>query len=180
MAADRICWAKTVNSGQICVAPDYVLVHKSIAQKFVQMLEKGFQKVVPDGIDTPTYGRIINLTNHNRLRSILEKQLNVPGTRLYYGGETDAETLYFGPTIVTGINPILENPCLESEIFGPILPIIEYESIEEAVELVNKIGPQPLNLYPFTEKKSVYEYLIANIPAGSVVVNDLLVNLQVN
>ena len=150
-----------------------------MAKEFVQYLIDGFKRIVPDGVETSTYSRIINLANHNRLQTMLEKQLKIPGTKLAYGGSSEADSLYFEPTILTGINPKLDNPVLESEIFGPILPIVEYDTLEEAIELVNKIGPQPLSLYPFTSEKSVYEKLIASIPCGNVVIGDLLVNLQV-
>jgi len=173
-AARRIIWGKCTNAGQTCIAPDYVLVHKDIKKALLE----AFQKALTDfyGSDvksSPDYGRIINRRHFQRLIGLLETEKD----KVVVGGESDIDKLFIAPTILDGVSP--DAPIMKDEIFGPILPILTVNSIDDAIKFVNE-RPKPLALYIFTTTPSVWQKVIDTTSSGQLVVNDTIMQFQVN
>ncbi|KAJ3096361.1 hypothetical protein HDU97_006008 [Phlyctochytrium planicorne] len=134
-AAKRIFWAKTNNSGQTCVAPDYLLVHKNAVAKFVPAFEKAYKEFFGDDAKaSPLFSRVINRHHFNRLNKILERQ-KAAGGKIEIGGRVSADDLYIEPTLVTGVK--LEDPLMEDELFGPMISLIAVDGPEEAISIIN-------------------------------------------
>ncbi|HVP80990.1 MAG TPA: aldehyde dehydrogenase [Thermodesulfobacteriota bacterium] len=164
VASRRILWGKFLNAGQTCVAPDYLLVHQDISQRFVEALIDGLRKFYgPSPQQSKDYGRIVNERHFERLRKYLED-----GTVLF-GGEHDKKDLYIAPTLLSNIKE--SSTVMQDEIFGPILPVIEFKTIKEVVDRINS-KPKPLSLYLFTEDQSVQDVILKNISSGGVCIND--------
>ncbi len=170
MAAKRIAWAKFLNAGQTCVAPDYVLVHTDIKNKFLNELKNQIitiQGENPKGSDA--YVWIINKSNFERLTWLIDRD------KIYYGGDTDEKDLYISPTILHNVT--FEDKVMEDEIFGPILPVIEFKNPDEAIAQVRKLT-KPLSLYIFTNKTKVRKKIINEISFGGGCVNDTIMHLS--
>lgn len=169
LAAKRIVWGKFLNAGQTCVAPDYILVQKDIKEKLLKELKKElllqFGSDIKSSSDFP---RIVN--KHSLLR--LKNYLNYG--EIYFGGSVDEKDLYLEPTILTNIK---ENSLImEEEIFGPILPILEYSSLDEALTyVINK--DKPLALYYFSEDSSSIEKVLNSTTSGGVTINDTIIHV---
>ncbi|MEN0135393.1 MAG: aldehyde dehydrogenase family protein [Rhodococcus sp. (in: high G+C Gram-positive bacteria)] len=166
VAARRIAWAKCVNSGQACIAPDYVLVEDSVRPAFVERLLRELDKAWRA---EPT--RIVNENHFDRLTALLDGH---GGDTT--GGQRDRGTLRFGAAVVT--DPDLDSPLMTEEIFGPILPVVTVTSVDDAVEMVNS-RPKPLALYLFTESDDTVQTVLGNTSSGSAGVNHLLYQLLV-
>lgn len=170
MTAKRIAWGKFLNAGQTCVAPDYVLVHKDIKDKFLLEMKKQVELIQgnePKGKET--YVRIINKRHFDRLNELIHRD------KIYYGGETDEEHLYISPTILDNIS--FDDKVMEDEIFGPILPVIEFDNLDDIINKV-KLRPNPLALYVFTNKNKIKKRLIKEISFGGGTVNDTILHLS--
>ncbi|OAN41972.1 aldehyde dehydrogenase family protein [Mycolicibacterium iranicum] len=163
VAAKRIAWTKLINSGQICIAPDYVLADASIRDRLVDELRKSIDKFESGN----TGKRIVNERHFNRLANALAA---TKGT-VAVGGEFDAVNLKIRPTVV--VDPDPAEPLMTDEIFGPILPIVTVQNLDEAISFVNA-RPKPLAAYLFTKAKAVRERVIRDVPAGGMVVNHLI------
>ncbi|KAJ2697398.1 hypothetical protein H4218_003985 [Coemansia sp. IMI 209128] len=167
--AFRIMWSKLANSGQTCVATDYLLIHRSIKDKLVPLLVEavaGMYGKSPK--ESPDYGRIINARHWNRLMDALNA---TEGTQIAITDDLpDEGDLYFPPTIVDGVRP--GDSLMKDELFGPILPIITYDTLEEAISLVNS-RDQPLALYVFAKSDSA-EAVVTRTRSGSATVNDTM------
>ncbi len=166
----RIIWGKFTNAGQTCVAPDYILVHEDIKAKVLERMKQqieNFYSVNPK--ESPDYGRIISKRHFNRLKQMLETSGSI-----FTGGETDAEQLYIAPTILENIS--LDDPIMQEEIFGPILPVLTYKTKEEAMKIIKGFA-KPLAFYIFSENKDFTEYFLKNSSAGGGCVNDTLMHL---
>jgi len=164
MAAKRIAWAKFLNAGQTCVAPDYLLVHKKIKNEFLNLLVKNIiknQGEKPDESDA--FLRIINERHFDRLVSLIKKD------KIFYGGITDREEKYISPTILNNIT--FEDKIMEDEIFGPILPVIEFEKIDGVLNNIKSI-PEPLSLYLFTNDRAVRKKVLNELSFGGGSIND--------
>jgi aldehyde dehydrogenase (NAD+) len=165
VAAKRIAWTKLINSGQICIAPDYVLVEAPIRDKLIDELKKavtGFEA------ENATGGkRIVNERHFNRLTVALAATKG----EVAIGGGSDASSLNIQPTVV--VDPSTDEPLMTDEIFGPILPVLTVQNLDEAIEFVNA-RPKPLAAYLFTKSKSVRERVIKEVPAGGMLINHLL------
>ena len=164
VASRRIVWGKFMNAGQTCVAPDYLLVHRDISKRFVEALVSGIRKFY--GLSpqqSKDYARIINGNHFERLTKYLED-----GTVLF-GGEHDKKDLYISPTLLSNVKRAA--PVMEDEIFGPILPILEFETMEDVIGRINS-KPKPLALYLFTDNQSVQEAILRNTSSGGVCIND--------
>lgn len=169
MAAKRIVWGKFLNGGQTCVAPDYLLVHKDVQDRFLKELKNQILKVQgenPKGSEA--YVRIINKANFHRLTALIDKD------KIYYGGETDEESLYISPTILN--NVCFDDKVMEDEIFGPILPVITFDNLDEAISEVNS-RPKPLALYTFTAKSKIKRKILSEISFGGGCLNDTVMHL---
>lgn len=171
VAARRIVFGKFLNAGQTCIAPDYLLVDEAIADKFTDILiHEITQRLGEDAKTNPDYGRIINYQHTQRLTSYLQ----FDPSKICHGGDFDLEDKYIAPTLLTGIDD--DHPIMHEEIFGPILPIIRYRSLGEAItELKRK--PKPLALYLFTENKSEKLEIINHLSFGGGCINDTLMHI---
>lgn len=166
----RITWGKFFNAGQTCVAPDYVLVHKNIQQKFLQEMKSRVEEFFgPTPEESPDYARIINTKHFDRLSRYLDAK------KPFIGGKTNREKRYFAPTILTDAKAT--DPVMQEEIFGPILPVLPYESLDEAVKFVNS-RPKPLAFYFFSKESSNKEKVLSEISFGGGCINDTLVHLM--
>ena len=160
----RILWGKFLNAGQTCVAPDYLLVHKDISKRFIEALINGIRKFYgPSPQQSKDYARIINENHFERLKKYLEDGAVV------FGGEHDKKDLYISPTLLSNVKQF--SPVMQDEIFGPILPIIEFETMEDVIDRIRS-KPKPLSLYLFTDDKSVQEAILRNTSSGGVCIND--------
>ena len=169
VAARRIAWGKWLNAGQTCVAPDYVMVHRSVHAEFIDALRDAITSFYGDDPRTSVdYGRIVTHRHFERLRSLMS------GGTPVIGGDSDANDRYIAPTVLGDID--MESPLMREEIFGPILPVIPVESVDTAIAHVNA-NPHPLALYVFAEKKSVVDAVLARTTAGGVTVNGTLMHL---
>lgn len=171
VAAKRIAWGKFNNAGQTCVAPDYVLVHRSVYPKFVKLMKKAinsFYGKKPQ--ESKDFGRIISERQFDRL----EKLLQAEKEQITCGGKTDRSDLYIAPTIVERVD--WNSPIMEDEIFGPILPIMAYEDLPRVISQVRKL-PKPLAAYLFTENQKAVDYFLAELPFGGGCINDCIVHV---
>lgn len=164
VAAKRIAWTKLINSGQICIAPDYVLAEAPIRDKLVDKIREAV-----DSFEAGNVGgkRIVNERHFDRLTTALAATKG----RVAVGGGSDAASLKIEPTVV--VDPDLGEPLMTDEIFGPILPIVTVQNLDEAIAFVNS-RPKPLAAYLFTKAKSVRERVIKEVPAGGMLVNHLV------
>ena len=168
LAAQRILWGKLMNAGQTCVAPDYVLVPREKREELVARLEETLVRFYgPDPKDSPDYGRIINRRHMERLNAILERDRAM----IRLGGEVDMEQRYIQPTILCPDG--FEAACMEEELFGPILPVLAYDSLDQALNYVNSHS-KPLALYVFSEDRGVTEQILRRTSSGGVSVNDTI------
>ena len=168
LAAKRIVWGKLINAGQTCIAPDYVLAQVSIQEellkKMVQHIENMFGE---NSKESRFYPRIVNEKAMERLTGLLQ------GANIYYGGEVDKSERFISPTILTNLAP--EAPVMQEEIFGPILPVLTFETIEEVHERLAK-EEKPLVYYYFGKRKNSKE-ILRKSTSGGVCVNDTLLNI---
>ncbi len=168
LAADRIIWGKMIKGGQICVAPDYVLVEDGVFDTFVGFLINSINRMFGDG-KCPDIDLIINSRHWHRLNGLLE---NCGGSVVYEGPRTKEEK-FFGPVIVT--EPNLQTALMSEEIFGPILPVLRVRNVEEAIEFVNSRA-KPLILYLFSEKKKAIDQVKLRTRSGGFCVNDTILS----
>ena len=168
ITARRIVWGRFMNAGQICVAPDYVLVPEHLRLPLIEAMRSAILRFYgPDPQLSGSYGRVVNKHHFARLVSLMQER------RIAIGGESAERERYIAPTVLTDLPA--DATVLQEEIFGPILPVIGYEDIEQAVAFVRK-RPKPLVLYLFSGNRRLQDSVIRDVSAGSVVVNDVLVN----
>ena len=171
-AARRIIWGKLVNCGQTCVAPDYLMLHTSVKERFIELLQQEIRNQYGENpIESPDYPRIVNLRHFDRLSAMLGD-----GT-IISGGATNREQRYIAPTLITDVAET--SPLLTTEIFGPILPIIPFDDIDDCVEYINT-RPTPLALYYFTQSKKQARYIINHTESGGICINDTVVHVANN
>lgn len=167
-AAHRISWGKFINAGQTCVAPDYVLVHQSRREAFIEELIKVIRKFYGEDASLhPRYGRIINDRHFQRLNALLD-----PG-KILYGGARNREGRYLGPTILSPVD--WHDPIMEEEIFGPILPILVYSDLDDIIRKINE-RPKPLALYLFSEDEAVAKRIMGEISFGGGAINNTIMH----
>jgi acyl-CoA reductase-like NAD-dependent aldehyde dehydrogenase len=170
-AARRIAFGRFVNGGQLCTAPDHVLVWPEVHDELVKELELATKAYYgSDPQKSPDYGRVINRNAFDRLQKLLESGKPV------IGGQTDSDDLYIAPTVLVDV--AWDSPIMQEEIFGPILPILEVDSVEAVIAWVNSI-PSPLGLYVFTEDDDVAEQILSATSSGDAVINDCAVHPMV-
>ena len=167
LAARRIAFGKFLNAGQTCVAPDYLLVHKAVKEPLAAALERAVEEFFgPDPLENPDYPRIINEKHYNRLLGLLE------GEKVRFGGQ--AREGRIAPTLLDAVSP--QAPVMGEEIFGPILPMLEFERLEEAIDFVRQ-RPKPLALYLFTRDRRAEKQVLSRVPFGGGCVNDTVIHL---
>ena len=171
-AARRIAWGKLMNAGQTCVAPDYVLVDESRKQQFLTEMKTAFSHLYGKEIKkNPDFGRIVNERHMERLQKILEQDAKY----LFCGGEADTLQRYIEPAILD-LGKDQNAASMQEELFGPILPVLSYHKLEDAVRFVNKRA-KPLALYLFTKKRSAERFVLERVSSGGVCVNDTISHL---
>jgi aldehyde dehydrogenase (NAD+) len=176
LAGDRIAWGKFINAGQTCVAPDYVLVHDSRAEAFVAALvdavERMYGKTELDRAANGAYCRVIDDAAFDRIVHMLDATV-AAGARIVIGGQRDRTRRYIAPTILTGVG--CDAPLMAEEIFGPVLPVLTYRSLDEALAQVN-IRAKPLALYAFGPDAETRE-IVERTSSGGVALNDTVIHL---
>ncbi len=171
LAANRIVWSKFYNAGQICIAPDYVLVPEELAEVFLHHLGKAITQFYGEAPEkSPDYARIIHDRHFQHLKKMIDDVAQY-GAHIRIGGQTNAKNRYIAPTVVMGAT--LDCELMKTEIFGPILPVITYKNQEEALRLIQSF-PTPLALYIFSRSKSNSDKIIRETRAGNSGVNTAL------
>lgn len=165
VAARRIAWAKLLNAGQTCIAPDYVLADRTVCDDLVARIVETLAEFRPDP-DTPGL-RVVNHRQFDRLAGYLDRTSAVVAS----GGGVDRATLTVEPTVL--VDPDVDDPVMTEEIFGPILPVLAVDSVDEAIEFVASRA-KPLAAYLFCRSAEVRRRVLAEVSAGSVVVNHLI------
>ncbi|WP_428228544.1 aldehyde dehydrogenase [Flavobacterium sp.] len=170
LAAKRIVWGKFINAGQTCIAPDYILVQKNMKVNFISFLMEEIIKAYGKKMEkSPDFARIINTKNWLRLANMIEPE------KVIFGGETEANELYISPTLIE--EPSLESPVMKEEIFGPILPILIYETEADIQNVISRYE-KPLAFYIFSENKSFAKKLIKTYSFGGGCINDTVVHFS--
>ena len=170
-ACERIAWGKFLNAGQTCVAPDYLLVHRTVSDRLLDGLRRTITAFYGENpAESPDYGRIVDTRQAERLAAILRKDAG----KIVIGGQCLPEDRYVAPTVLDGVTP--SDACMQEELFGPILPVMEYEDLDEAVRFINS-RPKPLALYLFTRSRHTASRVIARVPFGGGCVNDTISHL---
>lgn len=170
VAAIRIIWGKTLNSGQTCVAPDYLVVHEDVKKALINEMKQNLKAFYGQNIeDSKDFGRIVNNRHFTRLKTILEKDKD----QIIFGGATNPNTRFIEPTL---IEATWTSASMEDEIFGPLLPILTYSDLDDAIKSINKLS-KPLALYLFTSDNQVEEKVLTEISSGGVSINNTVTHL---
>jgi aldehyde dehydrogenase (NAD+) len=164
VAARRIAMTKFSNAGQMCVAPDYVLVHESVQNELIEEMKKTIREFYSGKPEEHyNYGKIINERQFNRLLGYLSQG------DIVCGGRTDKESLFIEPTLITNIQ--MDSPAMKEEIFGPVLPVISFTGEDEALSVIRQ-SPNPLAFYVYTSSKEKEMFWLQSVPAGGACVNN--------
>lgn len=170
VTARRLVWGKFFNTGQTCVAPDYVLAHAEVHDALLERMKATVQRFYgADAQASASYGRIINARHHDRLMRLIDDEAKV-----VTGGQGDRESRYIAPTILRDVDP--DAPVMQDEIFGPILPVLRVSGVDEAIGFINA-RPKPLALYVFAEDDKVSEAVLTRTSSGGAVVNHVVLHL---
>jgi aldehyde dehydrogenase (NAD+) len=166
-AARKIVWGKFLNAGQTCVAPDYLLVERSVAATFVDRLKEAVHSFFgEDPSGSPRYSRVVSAAHLERLQGLIDRELIVAG------GQVDPKERYISPTILYPVR--WDHPVMEEEIFGPVLPVLEMETLDEGFSLVRSL-PRPLSAYLFSRRREARREFLRQIPFGSGGINTVVV-----
>lgn len=170
LAAKRIAWGKLMNAGQTCIAPDYVYVHHDVKEFFIHELKNAISELYGENpMDHPDYTYIINKRHFDRLTGFLDRGV------IAIGGKCNEEQGVIEPTVITDVT--WNDPVMQDEIFGPILPVLEYEEISDVIKGVQN-HPNPLALYLFTENPDLQRKIVKNISFGGGCINDTIYHLS--
>ena len=169
LAAKRLLFGKLLNAGQTCIAPDYVLVNENVKEELIEELKRVLKEFLGENvIENEDYPKIVNERHFARLSNLIE------GEKILIGGKTDKKLLKIEPTILD--NPKIDSKVMCEEIFGPILPIISYKTIEDAIAYVKKFE-KPLALYMFTNDKKIQNKIMNEISFGGGCINDTIIHI---
>jgi aldehyde dehydrogenase (NAD+) len=171
VTSERICFGKFTNAGQTCIAPDYLLVKKSIKNDLINALKATISEFYGTDVQqSEDFGRIVNERHFSRLTELLtEQQQNI-----VFGGTTNKDTLYIAPTIIDNVD--IDTKIMQEEIFGPLLPIVTYEDFDDALALIQS-KPKPLSLYLFSEDENATERVLNELSFGGGAINDTLMHI---
>ncbi len=170
-AAKRIVWGKFFNAGQTCIAPDYVLVQESVQEEMISSLKQAVAEMF--GADPLHSPHLAGIINGQRLQKMEEF---IKDSDLVCGGQIDYGKLRMSPTIIAGI--AMDHPVMQEEIFGPVLPVISFKTIESAATMVRQ-HPNPLSLYCFSKKQEEQQYFLQNLSFGGGAINDVVVQFTI-
>ena len=169
ITAKRIIWGKFTNAGQTCIAPDYIYVHEKVKNQLIQaMKQEIIQFYGNQPLENEEYTKIVSERHFNRLVNFLEDG------KVEHGGQSDTASHKIEPTILSDVS--WESSVMDEEIFGPILPILTYQELDDVITEIN-LHPKPLALYVFTENKSISDQIIERVPFGGGCVNDTLYHM---
>ena len=168
LSAKRIIWGKLLNAGQTCVSIDYIVVHKNIKEEFIKYLQEEIELRYPDAINNKSYPKIINTHHYERLLNLIKTESNV------IGGKSNDNERKIEPTIFPDVD--FEHEIMKDEIFGPLLPIIEYDDIDKIINII-KEREKPLACYIFSQNKDNADYIINSLSYGGGCVNDTIMQL---
>ena len=172
LAARRIVFGKIINCGQTCVAPDYILCHKKIKNKLIEEIIKEIKLQLGEKpLDNANYGHIVNKKHFDRLRGLINKE------KVVFGGEINEETLQISPTLLDNVT--FDDSVMKEEIFGPILPVITFDTFEDVYEILKDL-PKPLALYMFSENKERIKFVTHHLRYGGGCINDTIIHLATN
>ncbi|MBR5401831.1 MAG: aldehyde dehydrogenase [Treponema sp.] len=172
LAATRIVWGKYLNCGQTCVAPDYILCHQDVKDRFIEELKKQIEKQFgASPLENPTYGKIINQKHFERVCSLIDS------SKVVHGGKSNPSTLKIEPTVMDNVS--WDDAVMGQEIFGPVLPVLTYKNDEEMMNVVNSHS-KPLALYLFTGSKELEQKVLDRCMFGGGCINDTIVHLATN
>jgi aldehyde dehydrogenase (NAD+) len=168
-AAKRIAWGKLINCGQTCVSPDYVLIDKRVKDKFLDLITEEISKFYNGDPENSNYfARVISSENVHRLKDLMN------AGSIVTGGTVNAETKYVSPTIIKDVKP--GDPIMQEEIFGPLLPVIDFENFEEVYGII-ELNPNPLATYIFSRSKKLVKEFLARTRSGNVAVNETVMQI---
>ncbi|MFS4460198.1 aldehyde dehydrogenase family protein [Bdellovibrio sp. HCB2-146] len=177
VAAEKLAWAKCLNAGQTCVAPDYLFVHQDIQAKFSNLLQEKIKAALHlnsgELQSSPDYARMISRHHTDRLIGLVKEAVDA-GAQIIFGGDSDSEKHFIGPTLITKIPP--QANLMKEEIFGPILPIIPYKELSEVIHFIND-RPKPLVLYMYSNSKLDIDQVLRETSSGGAVINDSIIHL---
>ena len=169
LAAKRIVFGKYLNCGQTCVAPDYVYCHRSVKDQLLKEVQDQIRKQYGSHpLDNPDYGKIINEKHFDRILGLIEE------TKVIHGGSSDRKALRIEPTVLDNVS--FSDPVMQEEIFGPIMPVLVFDSLEEVISKVNSM-PHPLALYFFTSDKAAAKEITSRCGFGGGCINDTIIHL---
>lgn len=172
IAAKRVAFGKYLNCGQTCVAPDYVLIDEQVKDKFIPLLIKAIKKMYSENaLSNKDYGHMINKKHFDRVCGLIDPK------KVVYGGQTNIPTMQIAPTVMDKVTE--EDAIMQEEIFGPVLPILTFKSIDDAYRFVQK-RPHPLALYLFTNDRKTEQHWLSSQPFGGGCVNDTIIHLATN
>lgn len=166
LAARRLLWAKTMNAGQVCISQNYTLVDKEVLDQFIKELQTGLKEFFPNGAKaSEDYGRMVNLGAFNRNKKMLDGTTG----KIVAGGTMDADNLFIEPTVVVITDP--EDSLMRDESFGPLMPVLGVDNLDQAIEIANKTHDTPLGVYAFGSKEETNKVL-ASTRSGGASIND--------
>lgn len=169
----RLVWGKFSNNGQICIAPDYVLVHESRKEELVEAIRKQLHVFYGDTTQSSdSYMRVINANHFHRVKSYLDNTIK-DGGRVVIGGKMDESQNFIEPTVITDVP--LDSDLMQKEIFGPLLPIVTYTDLQDALDIINS-KDKPLALYIYSKSKKNIDRIIKNTRAGGTCINNSAVH----
>jgi len=171
VAARRIAFGKVLNSGQTCVAPDYLVIDSSVKDTFLSFYAQVIEEFFPDGYDSLPV--IVNKKHYDRICGLIDRTVE-QGAKLFMGGARDSGTRFTEPCVLTGVT--FESPIMQEEIFGPVLPVIETGDMDRMLETLKR-RPKPLALYLFTKNRKFRKKVLANLSFGGGCVNDTIIHL---
>ncbi|WP_298548163.1 aldehyde dehydrogenase family protein [uncultured Aquimarina sp.] len=168
MTAKRLVWAKFLNTGQTCIAPDYIMVESSVQDELLLAIKKHIESA-DYKIENENYTQIVNQKNFERLQNFIEED------KIYYGGHSDADNRIISPTVMGGVT--FSDKVMQEEIFGPILPVISFEDIDKAIADIKTLS-KPLSCYIFTKNKAVKNKILNEISFGGGAINDAVMHFM--
>ena len=168
-AAKRIAWGKLINCGQTCVSPDYLLIDKKVKDKFLELISKEIRLFYGDNPEKSNdFARVISSENVHRLKGLMKDG------HIVTGGTTDEEKRYVAPTIIKDVKP--GDPIMKEEIFGPVLPVIDFENFDEVYGIIEQ-NPKPLSTYLFTRDKKLVREFLRRTRSGNAAVNETVMQI---
>ncbi|MFK8186454.1 MAG: aldehyde dehydrogenase [Phormidesmis sp.] len=171
VAAKRIAWGKYLNAGQTCVAPDYLLVHESIKPEFLTILKDTIRESYGDDpSQSPDLSRLVSDSQFDRIAALME------GEEILIGGQTNRSDRFIAPTVLNNVS--WDAPIMKEEIFGPVLPVLSYSDITDAIQQINA-RPKPLALYIFSQDEALQEQVLSFTSSGGVCINDVFLHVAI-